>query len=228
MRNRIREEAGHPRSVPKRSTNGSILSSLKLTIDRVAVASQNTSKGEGFAIFVSGPPSSGKSTIARALSKRLEERGVNVQIIESDSLRKVLTPRPKYTGEERDLFYSQMVYIGSLLVKSGVSVILDATAHKRRYRERARRKIKRFLEVYVECPLEVCERRDTKGLYKLARAGEIKTLPGLQVEYEQPRKPEVTVNTDTETVRECVDKIMKRITEDFLKERGHSGDSRSC
>ena len=168
---------------------------------------------EGFAVWLTGLPASGKSTVARALSRRLGEMGIRAQIIESDQLRRVLTPRPKYTDEERDIFYGAMVYIGALLTRNGVNVIFDATAHRRRYRERARREMGRFIEVYVKCPLDVCESRDTKGLYRMARAGKITTLPGFpgQAPYEEPVDPDVVVNTDRETVEECVDKIMRRI-----------------
>jgi len=170
---------------------------------------------ESLAIWLTGIPSSGKSTIARALKKRLEKLGCKVAILESDELRKLLTPNPKYTEEERDQFYRTMAVIGKYLVDHGICVIFDATAHKRRYREYARSIIERFLEVYVYAPLETCIQRDVKGLYSKAFKGEIKTLPGLQVKYEEPMNPDVKVETHRQSVEEAVEKRLQKIKNRF-------------
>jgi adenylylsulfate kinase len=148
----------------------------------------------GWAVWITGLPASGKSTVARELASRLEEMGVSVQVLESDALRKVLTPRPSYTAEEREVFYNAMIHIGSLLASNGVNVIFDATAHRRRWRERARETFPRFLEVLVETPLEVCEGRDPKGIYRRAGEGQAETVPGKQLAYEAPESPEVRVD----------------------------------
>jgi len=171
----------------------------------------------GWAIWITGLPSSGKSTISRLLAKKLEEKGIRAQVLESDELRRVLTPRPKYTEEERDWFYHVMAWIGWLLVKNGTNVIFDATANKRAYRERARQLIgpERFAEVYVRCPLEVCMARDVKGIYKLALEGKASTVPGLQVPYEEPLDPAVVVDTSVMGPEECVELIMRKILELF-------------
>jgi adenylylsulfate kinase len=170
---------------------------------------------KGWAVWITGLPSSGKSTIAKALKRGLEERDFDVQILESDELRRILTPSPSYTEEERDTFYGALVYIGELLINNGVNVIFDATANKRRYRDEARRRIKRFLEVYVKCPLEVCIARDVKGIYRQALKGEASTVPGLQSSYEEPLKPDVT----TDSTRESPEKAAHRII-GALRERG--------
>ncbi len=169
-----------------------------------------------FAVWLTGIPSSGKSTLARGLRDRLRERGLKVAIIESDALRRLLTPNPSYTEEERDFFYRAMAVIGKYLVDHGVCVIFDATAHRRKYRDYARSIIKNFVEVHVYAPLDVCIERDVKGLYSRALSGEIKTLPGLQVEYEEPISPEVKVDTSRLSVDESLDMII-----DFLLEKGY-------
>src|SRR5438045_2256200 len=108
--------------------------------------SQETSKvREGFAVWVTGLPASGKSSVVSTLKTMLAERGVDAAVLESDELRQVLTPYPRYSEEERLLFYSQMVYIGALLTRHGVPVIFDATAHRRVYRDNARQQIGSFL-----------------------------------------------------------------------------------
>ena len=170
---------------------------------------------KGWAIWVTGLPASGKTTIARALRRCLEERGVGSQVLESDEVRKVLTPKPTWTEDERETFYRALTYIGALLVENGVNVIFDATANRRRYREEARRRIERFLEIYVKCPLETCIERDVKGTYYRAIRGEAKTVPGLQTPYEEPLKPDVTIDSVAESTGESTRKIIE-----VLRERG--------
>ncbi len=169
----------------------------------------------GWAVWITGLPSSGKSTTAKALARKLEERGIHVQILESDELRKVLTPNPTYTDEEREFFYNAMVYIGKLLTKNGVNVIFDATANRRKYRDRARREIGRFIEVYVRCPIEVCMKRDAKGIYRMAMEGKATTVPGIQAVYEEPENPEVIVDSDKLNPDERAERIMETILRVF-------------
>lgn len=147
----------------------------------------------GWAVWITGLPASGKSTIARALQAKLEGMAGSVQVLESDALRKILTPHPHYTPEERETFYNAMIHIGVLLISNGVNVIFDATANRRRWRNGARERIPRFIEVYVNTPLEVCVKRDPKGIYKKASEGGASTVPGAQETYEPPKAPEVRV-----------------------------------
>jgi adenylylsulfate kinase len=148
---------------------------------------------QGFAVWLTGTPASGKSRRARALKVLLEKEGVKVQHLESDELRKALTPNPTYSQEEREWFYGVMLYIGKMLADNGVNVILDATGNLRRYRDAARAGISRFCEVYVYCPQDVCIERDPKDIYKNAAAGSAANVPGIGSAYEPPENPEVTV-----------------------------------
>ncbi len=149
-----------------------------------------------FALWITGLPASGKSTITRSLKALLDTRGVDVAVLESDKLRQVFTVHPRYDDEERAVFYRQMIWVGGLLVEHGVPVIFDATANRRGYREEAKQQFERFLEVYVECPLEICIARDPKGIYKQAREGAAGNVPGLQAIYEPPEKPDLVVRGD--------------------------------
>jgi adenylylsulfate kinase len=149
----------------------------------------------GFAIWLTGLPSSGKTTLALALGDLLAEQGVAVQILDSDELRTRLTPNPQYSPEERDWFYAMITFLTELLVKNGVNVLIAATAPRRAYREQARNHIERFAEVYVYCSIEVCRDRDPKGLWKQAQTGKITSLPGMDTPYEPPDAPEVHVDT---------------------------------
>jgi adenylylsulfate kinase len=152
----------------------------------------------GFAVWITGLPASGKSTVAMALAKLLSDRGVKVAVLESDALRRVFTPHPRYDEEEREVFYGAMVYVGRLLTGHGVSVIFDATANRRAYRNRAREQISRFLEVHVDCPLKVCIARDPKGIYRKATEKTATTVPGVQAAYEPPEHPDLVVKGDQE------------------------------
>ncbi len=115
-------------------------------------------------------------------------------VLESDKMRKILTPQPAYSEKEREQFYRAVVLIGELIIRSGINVIFDATANQRGYRDHARSLIRRFVEVYVDCPLEICMKRDPKGIYGRAMSGKAITVPGVQASYEPPLHPEITLD----------------------------------
>ena len=146
---------------------------------------------DAFAVWVTGLPASGKSTLVAALKTQLADRGIDVAVLESDVLREVLTPHPRFDDEERETFYRQMVFIGALLTQHDVPVVFDATANRRQYRDEARQQIRRFLEVFVDCPLETCMARDPKGIYRRACAKTAHNVPGLQSIYEPPEEPDI-------------------------------------
>jgi adenylylsulfate kinase len=171
------------------------------------------SKQPSFALWITGLPASGKSTLAAALKSQLAERGIDVAVLESDGLRKILTPHPRYDEEERDTFYREMAYIGALLVEHGVPVIFDATANLRIYRSRAREQIRHFLEIYVDAPVSVCMARDPKGIYRQAQAGSTATVPGVQTVYEPPEAPDLIVHGDRESSEAAARRVVRLIAE---------------
>lgn len=133
-------------------------------------------------------------------------------------LRRVVTPTPKYTGEEREIIYSTIVFVAKLLAQNGVNVIIDATGNRRRHRDYARKQIPRFIEAYVRCPLELCikreaERRETlyapKQIYEKAFTGRSATVPGVGVPYEEPINHEVIIESDKLNPDQCAEKILE-------------------
>jgi adenylylsulfate kinase len=161
-----------------------------------------------FAVWLTGLSGCGKSSIARELAALLHERGVDPAVLESDVLRTQLTPYPRYDAAERDLFYAALAHLAEFLVRRETPVVVDATANRRAYRDAARARMDRFAEVFIDTPLEVCEARDPKGLYRAAREGRSSTLPGLQAAYEAPLAPELTLRGDRGTPLESAAAIV--------------------
>jgi len=167
----------------------------------------------GFALWLTGLPACGKSTITQALVTRLAQRGLKAAVLESDALRKVLTPHPRYTEEERQVFYASMLYMGRLLTEHGVPVIFDATANRRAYRDAARAQIPKFLEIYVDTALETCMARDPKGIYKKGQEGKASNVPGLQSPYEAPRLPDLVIDGEKDEAEDAAEKMVALLIE---------------
>jgi adenylylsulfate kinase len=164
-----------------------------------------------FAVWLTGLPASGKSTVARALSAELGGRGIRAAVLESDVLRREITPNAKYGDAERDAFYATLAYLARVLVLHNVPVIVDATANRRAYRDRARRAIPRFLEVHVRCPLAVCQARDPKGIYRRGVAGTALNVPGVSAPYEPPLAPEVVVDGERDDAAVAARRIVSAL-----------------
>ena len=165
-----------------------------------------------FAVWLTGLPASGKSTIARELTTQLGTLGYTVEVLESDAVRHVLTPHPTYSREERDLFYRALAFMGAKLVSHGITVVFDATANRWTYRDFARSLIPRFIEVAVECPLELAMQRDYKGTYLRGQRGESSTVPRLQEPYESPLNPELRLDTTKISAKEAAREVVNLIT----------------
>jgi adenylylsulfate kinase len=186
---------------------------------------------KGWAVWITGLPGSGKTERAKEVLKKLEQKNVKVQHLRMDEIRKILTPERKYTEEERDHAYRALVLIGKFLTENGTNVIIDATGHRRIWRDLARELIPNFAEVYVKCPLETCIERESKrkdnlivsNLYKKAmeriKAGEkvngVGEMIGVDVPYEEPEKPELIIESDKLNPKESSEKIFQFINKKF-------------
>jgi adenylylsulfate kinase len=174
----------------------------------------------GWCVWITGLPGSGKSVVSDALLKLLKQKDIHAQLLSSDALRKVLTPKPSYSLEERDMVYEMLVYVAKLLTQNGTNVVIDATGNLRRYRENARQTISRFIEVYLKCPLNVCMKREAnrgktfeapKQIYDRAKKGVATTVPGVGQPYEAPKNPEIAIDTTKSVPKECAKKILEEI-----------------
>ncbi len=169
---------------------------------------------KGIAIWITGLPGSGKSTVAEALKNIFPE----FIILRMDELRNIVTPNPTYSDEEREIVYRSIVFIAKKLTESGHNVIIDATGNLRRWRELARQLIPGYVEIYLKCPIEICMKREQKridtheaprDIYKKGASGW--PVPGMTVPYEEPLNPEVVIDTE----KTPVDKIIENIRELF-------------
>jgi adenylylsulfate kinase len=142
----------------------------------------------GAVVLVTGLPSSGKSTLARRLVSRLREAGRAAIVLDGDEVRAALVPAPGYAPAE---FYATLAHLAALLARQGLVVAVAATASRRAHRAGARALAPRFVEVLVDVPAEECARRDAKGLWARARAGEVADLPGAGAPYERSERPDV-------------------------------------
>jgi adenylylsulfate kinase len=162
---------------------------------------------EGFAIWLTGLSGAGKSTIAERLVTRLRAEGASVELLDGDFVRTNLSQGLGFSREDRDINIRRIGFVAELLARNGVNVVVAAISPYREAREDVKRKIPRFLEVHVDCSIEVLTARDTKGLYKRALAGEIGNFTGISDPYEPPVNPSVTIHSDRESVDEGLAKI---------------------
>jgi adenylylsulfate kinase len=156
-------------------------------------------------------PASGKSTITAALLRLLRGRGIEAAVLESDELRKQFSGPQEYGDQDREYFYGSMAFIGRVLTEHGVPVIFDATANRRSYRDRAKQQIPRFIEVFIDCPLEMCIQRDPKGVYRKAKEGRAAHVPGVQTVYEAPENPDVVVQSGRDNPEDAARRILEAI-----------------
>lgn len=161
-------------------------------------------------IWFTGLSGSGKSTLAEALYKRLKEQDIKVEQLDGDIVRNVF-PKTGFSKEERNRHVRRVGFLASKLEENGVTVIASFISPYRESREFVRTQCSQFVEVYVSTPIEVCEERDVKGLYKKARSGEITQFTGIDDPYEAPQNPEIEIDTSKYSVDDSVDLILKKI-----------------
>jgi adenylylsulfate kinase len=164
-------------------------------------------------LWFTGLSGSGKSTIAERVHEELVRRRAEVEYVDGDALREVF-PKTGFTREEREEHLRRTGYMASRLAAHGVTVVASFVSPYRESRDRIRRLCPSFVEIYVSTPLEVCERRDVKGLYARARRGEIRNFTGIDDPYEPPERPELTLDTRDLSVEQSVAKVLERWGED--------------
>lgn len=167
----------------------------------------------GVTVWFTGLSGAGKTTISRAVEKELRSYGYRVEVLDGDVVRQNLTKGLGFSKEDRDENIRRVGFVAGLLTRNQVIVLVSAISPYQAIREEVRQQIGNFVEVFVNAPLAVCEQRDVKGLYKKARAGEIKNFTGIDDPYEPPVNPDVECRTDLETLEESVSKVLEKLRE---------------
>jgi adenylylsulfate kinase len=162
----------------------------------------------GCVLWLTGIPAAGKTTLAELTAVRLRRAGVRVEILDGDEIRKGLSRGLGFSRADREEHNRRVIFVAKLLARNGVVVLVPLISPYRRVRAEARGEIPAFVEVWVRCSIDEAIRRDPKGLYRKALAGEITDLTGLQDPYEAPESPELVVNTDATTPEDAVERIV--------------------
>ena len=174
-------------------------------------------KQKGVVIWFTGLSGSGKSTVANQVANDLHQLGKLTYVLDGDNIRHGLNKNLGFSPEDREENIRRIGEVAKLFVDAGVITTTAFISPYRKDRDKAREVLEdgRFIEVFVDCPLEVCENRDPKGLYKKARAGEIKGFTGIDAPYEAPEKAEIVINTNDLNLAASTQKVI-----DYLSDKG--------
>jgi len=162
-------------------------------------------------IWLTGIPGSGKTTLALELQKYYKQKDLPVEILDGDEIRKTLSKDLGLSPEDRKEHNRRIIFLAQILAKNGITTIVPLISPYRETREFARKEIPNFVEVWVKASLDECIKRDPKGLYKKALAGEIKNLTGLQAPYEEPKNPEILLDTEKHNIEESLKLIISTL-----------------
>ena len=162
-------------------------------------------------VWLTGLPCSGKTTLGLALVDRLRAAGRKTEFLDGDVLRQALWRDLGFSKADREENIRRIGFIAELLARNGIVAVVSAVSPYSAAREEVRRKCGTFVEVFVNAPLSVCEHRDVKGMYGRARRGELAAFTGVSDPYEAPLAPEVECHTDTESVEESVEKVLRAL-----------------
>jgi adenylylsulfate kinase len=168
---------------------------------------------QGFTVWFTGLSGSGKTALALRLEEVLRERGLKVERLDGDIVRKNLTRDLGFSKEDRNMNIERVTFVAKLLTRNGVAVLSSFISPYRGRRAKSRAEIGNFVEVYCKSSLDALIERDVKGLYKKALAGEIKNFTGVSDPYEEPENPEVVVETDRQTIEESLAEIVRKLEE---------------
>jgi adenylyl-sulfate kinase len=171
---------------------------------------------QGFVLWFTGLSGSGKTTLAKLIEEDLKARGVRVERLDGDVVRQSLTADLGFSKEDRDKNIQRVTFVAKLLSRNSVGVLASFISPYRATRDWVRCEVTNFIEVFLDCSLEECIRRDAKGLYAKALAGEIPEFTGVSDPYEPPTEPEIIVNTAEESIEESFSKIVA-----YLEEMGY-------
>ena len=181
----------------------------QVTIDDRRKANNQNS----FLMWFTGLSGSGKSTIANVVEQRLQEQGINTYTLDGDNIRKGINNDLSFSPEDRTENIRRIAEVANLMIDAGLVVLAAFVSPYKKDRDNIKKIVKdvNFVEIYINTSVEECERRDVKGLYKKARAGEIKNMTGISAPYEAPENSDIAIKTEKETIEQAVEKILEHI-----------------
>lgn len=166
---------------------------------------------KGFTLWFTGLPCSGKSVLADSVAEELKKKGMKVERLDGDIVRKSLTKDLGFSEEDRNRNIERVTFVAKLLTRNGVAVLASFVSPYNKIRDYSRKEIGDYILVYVKCSLEECENRDVKGMYAKARTGEIKDFTGINHPFEEPNTADVIVETDKQTIEESKNIVLKAL-----------------
>lgn len=168
---------------------------------------------KGFTIWLTGLSGTGKTTIGLRIVDALRARGRNAELLDGDELRATLSKGLGFTRDDRDEHVRRIGFVAEILTRNGVVAVVAAISPYRSTREEVRARLRDFVEVHLRCSMPVLERRDPKGLYAKARAGQIARFTGVSDPYEDPLTPEIVADTDRDSVDVIVERVLAKAEE---------------
>ncbi len=166
---------------------------------------------KGLVVWLTGLSGSGKTTVARTVEDALKSMNRCVVVLDGDEIRRHLSSDLGFSRKDRELNVERVANLSHILSRSGIITIVALISPFRKSRDYARKIVGDFVEVWVKCSLETCKKRDPKGLYAKVKMGEITNFTGIDQDYEIPLNPEITLDTDRETLQQCSQKIMQEL-----------------
>ncbi len=166
---------------------------------------------KGFTLWFTGLPCSGKTVLANAVADELRKKGMKVERLDGDIVRKSLTRDLGFSEEDRNMNIERVSFVAKLLTRNGVVVLASFVSPYNKIRAYSRKEIGEYILIFVKCSLKECEKRDVKGMYSKARAGEIKAFTGIDHPFEEPDTADIVVETDKQTVEESKQIILKAL-----------------
>ncbi len=166
----------------------------------------------GFVVWLEGLSGSGKTTISQTLAPRLRSKGWKLEVLDGDEMRQMFSPELGFSRKDREVHARRVSFVARMLARNGVAVIVAMITPYETSRQAARSVVgARFVEAWLNCPLEVCRQRDPKGIYRRSKEGSVTKMTGVDDPFEEPLNPELTIDTANLTVEQSADRIVRYI-----------------
>ena len=210
LREYVKNKQQPPEYIIRKEVFNMISQSYNSLVDNMY---KNNNQKKGFVLWFTGLSQSGKTTVADAVYKELENKGLKLERLDGDVARESLSADLGFTKQDRTENIKRVTFMSKLLSRNGVGVVCSFISPYQEIRNKVREEVVNFIEIYANAPVEVCEQRDTKGLYAKARAGEIKNFTGISDPYEAPENPEIELDTVNNSKEENIKKVINYLSE---------------